>query len=137
MLLCHDLVRKHGGTLRVENAVGAGTTFRFTLPFAGTAALETPAASEAAAPLPAVAAVAPHVDEAAIALPPAQTLETLHGFALIGDIMALRHALDALAQEARWIPFVTSLTGLVQQFEMDVMRKLLEGYLAQASDKIT
>ena len=135
MLLCHDLVRKHGGTLRVENAVGAGTTFRFTLPFAGTAAaLETSAASAAAAPLP---AVLPRLNEAAIALPPAQTLETLHGFALIGDIMALRHALDALAQEARWIPFVTSLTGLVQQFEMDVMRKLLEGYLAQASDKIT
>ena len=45
----------------------------------------------------------------------------------------MRKALDALAQEARWIPFVASLTGLAQQFRMDAIRQLLEGYLAQAN----
>ena len=67
---------------------------------------------------------------AELILPPAQTLQALHAFALIGDIMAIRHALDDLAQEARLIPFVTSLKGLAQQFKLDAMRQLLEGYLA-------
>jgi signal transduction histidine kinase len=33
LLLCHDLVEKNRGTMRVESKVGTGTTFSFTLPF--------------------------------------------------------------------------------------------------------
>ena len=32
LILCHDLVKTNGGTMRVESEVGKGTTFRFTLP---------------------------------------------------------------------------------------------------------
>ncbi len=32
LILCHDLVKKNGGTIRGESAVGSGTIFRFTLP---------------------------------------------------------------------------------------------------------
>lgn len=32
LVLCHDLVKKNGGTIAVESESGKGTTFRFTLP---------------------------------------------------------------------------------------------------------
>ncbi len=32
LILCHDLVKKNGGTIRVESTAGNGTIFRFTLP---------------------------------------------------------------------------------------------------------
>ena len=32
LILCHDLVKKNGGTILVESELGNGTTFRFTLP---------------------------------------------------------------------------------------------------------
>ena len=68
-------------------------------------------------------------------LPPAQTLETLLAFAEIGDILELRNALDALAQEAPLIPFVSGLSGLAEQFKLDAIRQLLEGYLAQVNEE--
>ena len=32
LLLCHDLVKKNGGQIRIESELGKGTTFRLTLP---------------------------------------------------------------------------------------------------------
>lgn len=32
LILCQDLVQRNGGTIRVESEVGAGTTFKFTVP---------------------------------------------------------------------------------------------------------
>jgi signal transduction histidine kinase len=32
LLLCKDLIEKHGGAIWVESTYGKGTTFRFTLP---------------------------------------------------------------------------------------------------------
>ena len=138
LLLCHDLVRKHGGRLWGESAVGVGTTFRFTLPLASTtAAPEPPAASAAAAPFDFAQGDTGILTRLTAPLPPAQTLETLLACAEIGDILELRNALDALAQEAPLIPFVSSLNSLAEQFKMDAIRQLLEGYLAQANEKET
>ncbi|MCX6160076.1 MAG: ATP-binding protein [Ignavibacteriae bacterium] len=32
MIICKDLIEKHGGKLRVESEEGKGSTFYFTLP---------------------------------------------------------------------------------------------------------
>jgi PAS domain S-box-containing protein len=34
LILCHELVEKNGGTIRVQSALGKGTTFTFTVPLA-------------------------------------------------------------------------------------------------------
>ena len=135
LLLCHDLVRKHGGALTVESAVGAGATFRFTLPLAGTAAAPEPPAASEAAPFDFAQGDTGILTRLTAPLPPAQTLETLLAFAEIGDILELRNALDALAQEAPLIPFVSGLSGLAEQFKLDAIRQLLEGYLAQVNEE--
>ncbi len=45
LALAWDAVRRHGGTIGVESAVGRGTTFTITLPFGGIAAAAEPDAS--------------------------------------------------------------------------------------------
>jgi signal transduction histidine kinase len=35
LLLCKELIEKNGGKIKVESEEGKGTTFRFTLPVAG------------------------------------------------------------------------------------------------------
>ena len=36
LAIAHDITVAHGGTIEVESTVGAGTTFRISLPVAGT-----------------------------------------------------------------------------------------------------
>ena len=67
-------------------------------------------------------------------LPPAAALQTLHGFASMGDILHLRQALADLAEDGRFTPFVNQIQELAGQFKVGAIWELLEGYLAQGNE---
>ena len=136
LLLCHDLVRQHNGTLTVESAVGVGTTFRFALPLADAAARPAaehlPPASPAAPVCLSAMETAPHLAEAVLA-PPFNVLRELLDMAQIGDIFGIEHAArQLLAQDARYAPAATHLLLLRQNLHIEQIRELLEQWLASA-----
>jgi len=125
LLLCHELVQKHGSALVVESAVGVGTTFRFALPLAGTAAIEPPNDD----PLPAIAPVASPVAADLIPPPPAVVRE-LFDLAQIGDIMGIEQvARDLLAHDAQYAPVATQLLHLRKTCQLLRIRELVEHWL--------
>ena len=63
-------------------------------------------------------------------LPPVAVLQKLADLAALGDIEALREAVEALAQsDARYAPFVAQLRQLAQGFKIRQIRALLAEYL--------
>ena len=125
LLLCHDLVRQHGGALWAESAVGRGTTFRFTLPRGvplAPAPDDSPAAPASVVPASAVADV--------IVPPPLRVLRELHDLAQIGDILDIeRVARDLLTQDARYAPAATRLLYLRQHLQIRQIHELIEQWL--------
>jgi len=120
LLLCHDLVQKHGGNLQVDSTVGVGTTFRFTLPFAETAVILPPTVPHAA-PSPPVADLIP---------PPPEVLRELLDLVNIGDVRGIDDLARELSErDARYALTAAHIFTLRKTYHLAQIRELVERWL--------
>lgn len=68
--------------------------------------------------------------------PPAEVLQTLHEFILMGDVEAIQNEMNALmTRNPEWRAFGQRVLSLARNFQVNKLDQLLQHYITTASDK--
>lgn len=126
LAISHSLIERMGGELKVNSVVGMGSKFTFALPLPlvqsgvrDTAVTQMPLA-EPDHP----AAMSPN------AVPPPAVLTGLYAQTLQGDIAAIRHTVNHLAQtHPQYRPFLQEIDHLAGTFQVNELQKYLTAVL--------
>ncbi|MCL4263716.1 MAG: GAF domain-containing protein [Anaerolineae bacterium] len=127
LAISHSLIEQMGGQLEVNSVVGTGSKFSFTLPLplVGSEEVDTAVSQLTAMDHNFLASIPP------TAVPSLAELNQLYAQTLQGDISALRHTVDHLAQtNPQYQPFLHKIQHMAYTFQVNELQKLLSTFLS-------
>lgn len=125
LIICQEMIEKHGGQISVESELGHSTTFRFTIP--ASPKMVDGVVNQNQQPDLIIADF--DLEETQLIPLPAKQAALLLDLALAGDMLGLEQQAAYIERlDSKFKPFVRKLRALAKGFEEEAILKLVERF---------